>query len=81
MTTFYVTHLQLCDLYENDSIFDKFECCLSREGNIHNFFFQNQNIYESLFLMFFFVSHFALFLEKVSVFELSSDSCLWWTSV
>ncbi|MQL70964.1 hypothetical protein Taro_003291 [Colocasia esculenta] len=27
-------HLQpkLCDLYENDSIFDKFECCLSGDG-------------------------------------------------
>jgi len=24
--------LQLCDLYENDSIFDKFECCLSGDG-------------------------------------------------
>lgn len=23
---------QLCDLYENDSIFDKFECCLSGDG-------------------------------------------------
>ncbi|KAF5931960.1 hypothetical protein HYC85_028131 [Camellia sinensis] len=23
---------KLCDLYENDSIFDKFECCLSGEG-------------------------------------------------
>ncbi|XP_022754654.1 serine/threonine protein phosphatase 2A 55 kDa regulatory subunit B beta isoform-like [Durio zibethinus] len=22
----------LCDLYENDSIFDKFECCLSGDG-------------------------------------------------
>lgn len=25
-------YLQLCDLYENDSIFDKFECCLSGDG-------------------------------------------------
>lgn len=25
-------HFQLCDLYENDSIFDKFECCLSGDG-------------------------------------------------
>jgi hypothetical protein len=24
--------LQLCDLYENDSIFDKFECSLSGDG-------------------------------------------------
>ena len=24
--------VQLCDLYENDSIFDKFECCLSGDG-------------------------------------------------
>lgn len=24
--------MQLCDLYENDSIFDKFECCLSGDG-------------------------------------------------
>ncbi|KAJ0816882.1 putative protein phosphatase 2A regulatory subunit PR55 [Helianthus annuus] len=24
--------LNLCDLYENDSIFDKFECCLSGDG-------------------------------------------------
>ena len=24
--------LQLCDLYENDSIFDKFECCVSGDG-------------------------------------------------
>ncbi|KAG5572815.1 hypothetical protein H5410_062581 [Solanum commersonii] len=24
--------LKLCDLYENDSIFDKFECCLSGDG-------------------------------------------------
>ncbi|CAN8312410.1 unnamed protein product [Cochlearia groenlandica] len=24
---------KLCDLYENDSIFDKFECCLSGEGS------------------------------------------------
>uniref|UniRef100_A0A7C8YPD2 Serine/threonine-protein phosphatase 2A 55 kDa regulatory subunit B n=2 Tax=Opuntia streptacantha TaxID=393608 RepID=A0A7C8YPD2_OPUST len=23
---------RLCDLYENDSIFDKFECCLSGDG-------------------------------------------------
>ncbi|CAN6997581.1 unnamed protein product [Brassica oleracea var. botrytis] len=28
MTTF-PYHLQLCDLYENDSVFDKFECCLN----------------------------------------------------
>ena len=27
------TRLQLCDLYENDSIFDKFECCLSGDGS------------------------------------------------
>ena len=25
-------YFQLCDLYENDSIFDKFECCLSGDG-------------------------------------------------
>ena len=25
---YYFPYLQLCDLYENDSIFDKFECCL-----------------------------------------------------
>lgn len=25
--------MQLCDLYENDSIFDKFECCLSGDGS------------------------------------------------
>jgi serine/threonine-protein phosphatase 2A regulatory subunit B len=25
--------VQLCDLYENDSIFDKFECCLSGDGS------------------------------------------------
>ncbi|CAI0392124.1 unnamed protein product [Linum tenue] len=25
--------LKLCDLYENDSIFDKFECCLSGDGS------------------------------------------------
>ncbi|KAM2066136.1 hypothetical protein TB1_041947 [Malus domestica] len=24
---------KLCDLYENDSIFDKFECCLSGDGH------------------------------------------------
>lgn len=24
--------VQLCDLYNNDSIFDKFECCLSGDG-------------------------------------------------
>lgn len=24
--------VKLCDLYENDSIFDKFECCLSGDG-------------------------------------------------
>lgn len=27
-----VSFCQLCDLYENDSIFDKFECCLSGDG-------------------------------------------------
>lgn len=27
-----LTIVQLCDLYENDSIFDKFECCLSGDG-------------------------------------------------
>ncbi|KAJ4833281.1 Serine/threonine protein phosphatase 2A 55 kDa regulatory subunit B beta isoform [Turnera subulata] len=35
VTTFQVhEHLRpkLCDLYENDSIFDKFECCLSGDG-------------------------------------------------
>ncbi|XP_073035092.1 serine/threonine protein phosphatase 2A 55 kDa regulatory subunit B beta isoform-like [Primulina eburnea] len=35
ITTFQVhEHLRpkLCDLYENDSIFDKFECCLSGDG-------------------------------------------------
>ena len=29
---FYSADVQLCDLYENDSIFDKFECCLSGDG-------------------------------------------------
>lgn len=29
----YPDDVQLCDLYENDSIFDKFECCLSGDGN------------------------------------------------
>jgi len=35
---------KLCDLYENDCIFDKFECCLSGDGNslltgsYHNYF-------------------------------------------
>ena len=24
---------KLCDLYENDSIFDKFECCMSGDGS------------------------------------------------
>ena len=28
----YFDKAQLCDLYENDSIFDKFECCLSGDG-------------------------------------------------
>lgn len=28
----FVSMCQLCDLYENDSIFDKFECCLSGDG-------------------------------------------------
>ncbi|CAI0462150.1 unnamed protein product [Linum tenue] len=28
-----VLFIQLCDLYENDSIFDKFECCLSGDGS------------------------------------------------
>ena len=28
----FLPRLQLCDLYENDSIFDKFECCLSGDG-------------------------------------------------
>jgi len=32
LTTLCFTRLQLCDLYENDSIFDKFECCLSGDG-------------------------------------------------
>lgn len=32
LTTICFTRLQLCDLYENDSIFDKFECCLSGDG-------------------------------------------------
>ncbi|BAS98263.1 Os06g0563300, partial [Oryza sativa Japonica Group] len=35
VSTFQVhEHLRpkLCDLYENDSIFDKFECCLSGDG-------------------------------------------------
>ncbi|KAI3692602.1 hypothetical protein L6452_32422 [Arctium lappa] len=27
-----IATFQLCDLYENDSIFDKFECCLSGDG-------------------------------------------------
>ena len=26
-------HLQLCDLYENDCIFDKFDCALSGKGD------------------------------------------------
>ena len=26
------TSLQLCDLYENDCIFDKFDCCVSGDG-------------------------------------------------
>jgi hypothetical protein len=30
--TVYTFGWQLCDLYENDSIFDKFECCLSGDG-------------------------------------------------
>ena len=30
LTTFHL--MQLCDLYNNDAIFDKFECCLSRDG-------------------------------------------------
>jgi hypothetical protein len=25
--------LQLCDLYENDSIFDKFDCCINGKGD------------------------------------------------
>lgn len=25
--------LQLCDLYENDSIFDKFDCCINGPGD------------------------------------------------
>lgn len=29
---FFFPCIQLCDLYENDSIFDKFECCLSGDG-------------------------------------------------
>ena len=35
MATFRVhEHLRakLCDLYESDSIFDKFQCCLSADG-------------------------------------------------
>ena len=28
-----VLALQLCDLYENDSIFDKFDCCMSGRGD------------------------------------------------
>ncbi|CAL0322541.1 unnamed protein product [Lupinus luteus] len=35
VATFYVHEYlrpKLCDLYENDSIFDKFECCLSGDG-------------------------------------------------
>lgn len=24
---------QLCDLYENDSIFDKFDCCINGKGD------------------------------------------------
>ncbi|XP_038987805.1 serine/threonine protein phosphatase 2A 55 kDa regulatory subunit B alpha isoform-like isoform X2 [Phoenix dactylifera] len=32
---------QLCDLYESDSIFDKFECCLSGDGlRVANWFLQ-----------------------------------------
>ncbi len=25
--------MQLCDLYENDSIFDKFDCCMNGQGD------------------------------------------------
>jgi serine/threonine-protein phosphatase 2A regulatory subunit B len=25
--------VQLCDLYENDSIFDKFDCCINGKGD------------------------------------------------
>lgn len=25
-------HMQLCDLYENDCIFDKFDCCINGNG-------------------------------------------------
>ena len=25
--------MQLCDLYENDSIFDKFDCCINGRGD------------------------------------------------
>lgn len=34
-------HLQnkLCDLYENDCIFDKFECCMSNDARYHLDFF------------------------------------------
>jgi serine/threonine-protein phosphatase 2A regulatory subunit B len=41
---------KLCDLYENDCIFDKFECTMSHDGNLvltgsyHNYF----NIYDRL---------------------------------
>lgn len=41
---------KLCDLYENDCIFDKFECTMSNDGNLvltgsyHNYF----NIYDRL---------------------------------
>ena len=42
---------QLCDLYENDSIFDKFECCLSGDGlrvatgSYRSAFFEAQHIF------------------------------------
>lgn len=32
LTISLICNPQLCDLYENDSIFDKFECCLSGDG-------------------------------------------------
>ncbi len=31
--TYQHMHVQLCDLYENDCIFDKFDCALSGKGD------------------------------------------------
>eukprot|EP00983_Pelagomonas_calceolata_P066960 1149294-Pelagomonas_calceolata.AAC.2 len=32
-TFFFLSSSQLCDLYENDSIFDKFDCCINGSGD------------------------------------------------